>query len=326
MANGLNRGLRIAAVLAACLAIGAPATATLSAPVQGADAQAIVFADGGTQVDKNRTAGWLLAEHRRMDAALAGLTGQKPGTIDAYVLVVALDSDPVFGREAREAAKVLARRYGVEPGHLLLLAAPAPGVADEHPMGTPGNIGTALAAIAEKMDVKEDVLVLYTTSHGSPAGIAYRNNDDGYGMISPFRLYQMLGETGIQRRMLVISACYSGVFVPVLQSPSTVIATAASSEHSSFGCQSDNDWTFFGDALVNHALRKPQPFDKAFAEANAMIGGWEKTAKLTPSEPQISIGAETKGWLAALDARMPKDADVPVGKPAMALFAAGGGQ
>ena len=48
--------------------------------------------------------------------ALAALLPQRAGTVDAYVLSIALDSDPVFGREARVAGTVLAARYGAQGG------------------------------------------------------------------------------------------------------------------------------------------------------------------------------------------------------------------
>ncbi|MFX5684818.1 C13 family peptidase, partial [Acinetobacter baumannii] len=72
---------------------------------------------------------------------------------------------------------------------------------------------------------------------------------------------------GIKRRVVILSACFAGVFVPVLASDDTAVLTAASSDRTSFGCQADADWTFFGDALVNHALRKAQPLDAAAREA-----------------------------------------------------------
>src|SRR5689334_21559377 len=47
-----------------------------------------------------------LAEHRRLTAALDALKPQRPGIVDAYVVVDALDGDAVFNREAREAGRV----------------------------------------------------------------------------------------------------------------------------------------------------------------------------------------------------------------------------
>ena len=241
--------------------------------------------------------------------------------VDAYVLSVALDSDPVFGREAREAAKVLARRYDAA-GRTITLGGSDGSAPSPLPMGSPLNLEAALARIAEVMNPAEDVLVLYTTSHGMPYGIIYSDGNEGYGAISPARLAQLLNSFGIHRRLLIVSACYSGVFVPTLSGPQTMIVSAASSDRSSFGCVAENDWTYFGDALINRALRKPQPLDAALSEAIGLIAGWEQQENLKPSLPQQSMGDEVKRWLAPLEARMPKVATPPVGRPSAEGLAA----
>ncbi|MBX3593234.1 C13 family peptidase [Sphingomonas sp.] len=273
-------------------------------------------ADGGTQIERDRPVRYALEEHRRLDRALATLAPQRKGVVDAYVLSVALDSDPVFGREAREAGKVLARRYDAV-GRTLIFGGSDGSTPSALPMGSPANIEAALARIAEVMDPEQDVLVLYTTSHGAPFGIVYNDGDEGWGAISPTRLARILSDLGIQRRLLIISACYSGVFVPVLSGAQSAIFSAAASDRSSFGCVSENDWTFFGDAAINHALRKPQPLGAAMTEATALIGQWEKQGNLKPSLPQQSVGVEVQKWLAPLEARMPGTATQPVGRPSI---------
>lgn len=273
-------------------------------------------ADGGTQIERDRPATYTLAEHRRLARALATLQPQRKGVVDAYVLSVALDSDPVFGREAREAGKVLARRYDAV-GRSITLGGSDGSAPSPLPMGSLQNFEAALARIAEVMDPAEDVLILYTTSHGAPFGVVYSDGNEGYGAMSPTRLSRLFDALEIQRRLLVISACYSGVFVPVLSGPQTAIFSAASSDRSSFGCMAENDWTFFGDAMINRALRKPQPLAAAAGEAIALIGQWEQRGNLKPSMPQQSIGVDVGAWLTPLEARMPKVASAPVGRPSI---------
>ncbi|MCP3729398.1 C13 family peptidase [Sphingomonas sp. MG17] len=273
-------------------------------------------ANGGTQIERDRPARHALAEHRRLARALATLAPQRKGVVDAYVLSVALDSDPVFGREAREATRVLARRYDAA-GRTITLGGSDGSAPSPLPMGSPHNIEAALARIAETMDPAEDVLILYTTSHGAPFGVVYNDGNEGYGAISPTRLSRLFDAFGIERRLLIISACYSGVFVPVLSGPQTAIFSAASSDRSSFGCMAENDWTFFGDAMINRALRKPQPLGTAANEAVSLIRQWERQGDLKPSLPQQSIGVEVGNWLTPLEARMPKVATAPVGRPSV---------
>lgn len=276
-------------------------------------------ANGGTQVERDRAPGWALAEHRRLERALIGLLPQRKGVVDAYVVAVGTDSDPVFGREAREAAKVLARRYSAA-GRTIVLAGTDGSAASALPRGSADNLDAALARVAELIDPAEDVLILYTTGHGAPVGIVYNDADQGFGVVGPARLKAVLDGLGFRNRMLLLSACFSGVFVAPLASPTTAIVTAASADRTSFGCKADNDWTFFGDALVNHALRKPAGFAAAVEEARTAIITWETAGKLTPSQPAVLVGAEAGGWLAALDKRVPPVATAPVGRPALELL------
>jgi len=273
-------------------------------------------ADAGMQIEQWRDPAQELTEHRRLAHALAALQPQRAGTVDAYVISIALDSDPIFGREARVAGSVLAARYGAQ-GRNVVLAGSDGRAPSTLPRGTPETFGIALARIAELMNRNEDVLVVYTTGHGIPFGLYYNDADNGYGAISPNRLHDLLDGLGIRNRLLILSACFSGVFVPRLQSDTTAIVTAASADRTSFGCAAENDWTFFGDAMINHALRKPQPLRAAFAEASNLIGSWEAQFPVRPSQPQVNIGAGAERWLAALDRRLPPTASQPVGRPAL---------
>lgn len=250
----------------------------------------------------------------RLDSALAALKPQRPGVVDAYVIVAALDTDAVFGREAREAGRVLARRFDAEGRTLVLAEDEGDDQADGD--GTPHNLELALGRAAALMDRSEDVLVLYATSHGTPrAGLNYKLASGLGGIITPAELAAALAALGFQNRLIIIQACFSGQFVPVLAGPRTVVATAASDMQPSFGCSPSNDWTFFGHALVNLAMRKPDTFARQFRRAYVTIYGWERQLGMEPSSPQISIGKEAAGWLAVLDARAPKAETAPVGRP-----------
>ncbi len=270
--------------------------------------------EASPELHRNVSAAAIRVQRARLDAALAALEPQRPGTAEAYVLTVALDSDPVFAREAREAARVLAARYGAQ-GRSLVLAGPD-GRRDDAPHGSITALRLALAHLGTVMDGKEDVLVLYTTSHGSDIGLAYHWGDSGYGILSPKGLKDALAEAGITRRVLILSACYSGVFVPALASPDTAILTAAASTRTSFGCVAENDWTFFGDALINRALRQPVALDEAARMAGRSVAEWEASARFLASLPQTSIGMRAREWLPLIEAAMPRQASAPVGRPA----------
>lgn len=254
------------------------------------------------------------AELLKVDAEVAKLAPQRPGVVDAFVLVISLDDDPVFGREAREAARVLSRRFDAA-GRTLLLSQ-GEGNATGDPAGSPATLDRALSGIASHMDRREDVLVLYATTHGRPAnGLIYKARGTAADTITPYRLATMLNGLNVPNRLVILQACYSGQFIPSLASDRTVVITAAAHDRASFGCTPGNDWTFFGHAFVNQALRKPAPLAQQFHDARNLIGRWERKAGLQPSQPQISIGRNTSLWLQPLEARAPRTATAPTGQP-----------
>ncbi len=272
-------------------------------------------ADKGLFMEQGRTPAWYFDQHKRVEAALTGLKPERKGVVDAYVVVAGIDADGVFGKEATEAGNVLSKRFDAVGRTVTLTATPGNTAS---PFANPMNLSTILAGVASKMNLKEDVLVLYTTSHGAPGiGIVFKDDPNEFGMISANRMAEMLNGLGIARRIVMISACYSGSFVPTLKSDDSIVITAASAERSSFGCHPGNDWTFFGDALINGAMRTPMPLDKTVDSAFKTISGWETSRQLTPSDPQVFIGSKAKLWLAALEKRMPMAPTAKVGKPAI---------
>jgi hypothetical protein len=162
---------------------------------------------------------------------------------------------------------------------------------------TIGSIEDELQSAAKGMDRENDVLFLILTSHGSQAGVAVQAGRRDQ-TLSPPALAAMLDRTGVQHRVVIISACYSGVFVGPLSSANTLVITAADSDHSSFGCQDKVKWTYFGDAFFNRALRHTADLRSAFVTARKFISAREKHDGLIPSNPQIAGGKNVDIMLA----------------------------
>jgi hypothetical protein len=275
------------------------------------------LAQHGYSTDLGRPPRWYFDDHKKLAAAIAALKPQRPGVVDAYVIAVGLDADAVFGREAAEASRVLSRRFDAE-GRTILLSAGGGAADPKAPHGSVESLSVALGAVAAVMDPKEDVLILYSTSHGdSHIGLAYQDGQNGFGMIAPKRLAEMLDGLGLQRRLVILSACYAGVFVPALANDHSAIITAASDRTSSFGCAATNDWTFFGDALINNALREPVPLAESVGKAFGLVTRWEIAKGLPASNPQFQMGPKAADWLTPLEARMPKETTAKVGRPAV---------
>jgi hypothetical protein len=139
------------------------------------------------------------------------------------------------------------------------------------------------------MDREHDLLALILTSHGSPGGVAVQAGRR-VETLSPSALARLLDGTGVRHRIVIISACYSGVFLGPLANDDSLVITAADSEHSSFGCQDKVKWTYFGDAFFNTALRHTADLRQAFDEAGAIVRQRELHYHLVPSNPQIAGG------------------------------------
>ncbi len=188
----------------------------------------------------------------------------------------------VFESEAKGAARIVADRFR---GGSVTVRANTKGRGDV----TVETVTATLQTAAKAMDVQNDVLFLILTSHGSRAGLAVKAGTR-QETLSPPQLVRILNGTRVRHRVVIISACYSGVFLRPLADPDTLIITAADADHTSFGCKDGNTWTYFGDAFFNTALRRTANLKDAFALASSLIRKREQQSSLTPSNPQMAGG------------------------------------
>jgi hypothetical protein len=152
------------------------------------------------------------------------------------------------------------------------------------------------------MNRDEDVLFLYLTSHGS--------EDHRFSLsfwplhlsdLDPPSLKAMLDAAAIRWRVIVVSACYAGGFIDALKTDTTLIITAADAQHTSFGCGAESDFTYFGKAYFDEALRAQSSFTGAFEQARKLIAAREKSEGKEASNPQIYVGSAMPPKLQALE-------------------------
>lgn len=227
----------------------------------------------------------------RMGEALSSLQPQRPGQQDVYMISASLWSDPVFQREAMQAEAILRSHLGAE-GRSIVLSAGGDGER-RYPAAAPNDIAAAIGRIGALIDPNEDLVVIFLTSHGVPDGsIALREHNRMAASMRPTHFRDLLNQAGIRNRVVIVSACFSGAFIAPLMDDNTIVLTAAAPDRSSFGCQAQRDWTFFGDAFFNQALRNNQSMVSAFDDAKVLIERWERDQNLTPpSNPQRHVGS-----------------------------------
>ncbi len=224
-----------------------------------------------------------------LQAAIERLTPQTPGKTDVYAIGLAgwLDQD-VFIKELDGAFAAMGRVLPLQD-HTIRLSN-YPETLASLPIASRENFAAAIHAVAQVMDKQEDILLLLMTSHGATSGLALQLPGGGHTLLSPDEVAAILRSEGVKNRIVIVSACYGGVFVKPLADDDTIVLTAADERHTSFGCAPGRDWTYFGDALFNRALQPGVDLKYAFAHARLVIAGWESMEGLTPSNPQGHFG------------------------------------
>jgi hypothetical protein len=240
----------------------------------------------------------IYAQPKLVGDALAKLSPRVAGKPNLYLVTFAGDGgEDVFRNEAEYAARLFPQRFG--PSAHAIVLENNPGTLSTHPLASWSNLEAALDGVAKVMKPDQDILMLYVTSHGDEDHNLLVDMDPlPLDQIGAKDLAGILAKRLFKWKVLVISACYSGGFVPPLRGPGTLILTAARTDRSSFGCGSDSDATYFGKAWLVDALNHTDNFVDAFSQASGEISQWEKQDKLTPSEPQIDIGSGIAAQLA----------------------------
>ncbi len=196
--------------------------------------------------------------------------------------------EAVFKREALAVRALFDERFGTKGRSLVLINHRS--TADDIALANPENLDRALQRIGELMDADADTLFLFLTSHGRKNLFAVEMPGFAFDGLTPAGLKGMLDRARIKNRVVVVSACHSGSFVPTLADPSTLVIAAAHADRTSFGCEDRREWTYFGDAFFNRALRRERSFERAFQLAKRTIGRWEQRERLVRSLPQIAGG------------------------------------
>lgn len=224
-----------------------------------------------------------------VETAAAALLPPPSQTPQFYFLGLAPSaSQTVFKSEVLGAKAVFDTQLGAK-GHSLAMIN-SHETLTRYPLASVSNLDLALARMAKIMRPDKDVLALFVTSHGSAGLISVYLPGFPLNEIRPDTLVQALERSKITNRVIIISACYSGSFIPALKGDNTLVMTAASAETTSFGCSNEREWTYFGDALFNHALKETNSLPQAFAKARELIKTWETAQNLAASDPQISLG------------------------------------
>jgi hypothetical protein len=205
-------------------------------------------------------------------------------------LVVAGDSrahdgaqSEVFDNARRDLVKAL-KQMGFAENHIQQYSARPELDTETKPLRSNGD--TIYARFEKLAETATAGCFVYITSHGAPLGIVI-----GETLISIRSVGDIIDNSCHDRPTIaIISACFSGMFIPVLRADNRMILTAARPDRTSFGCSEDLKYTFF-DQCVLESLPMVQNFPALADKAKDCVAAREVAEGATPpSEPQVYIG------------------------------------
>lgn len=225
-----------------------------------------------------------------LKTTLEALKPHQPGVTDLYFIAFAPDGkQDVFMNEALLSVELFNKNYNTLHRSISLITNKKTN--KTIPIATKTSLKETLGAVSNIIDKDDDVLFLFLTSHGS------ENHELSVSMrgirlqdLSAKDLKKYIDESGIKWRVIVVSACYSGGFIDYLKDPYTMVMTASSNDHVSFGCSDEAELTYFGRAFFKDSLTKSATFKEAFEKAKQLIAKREEKEGFGHSNPQIFIG------------------------------------
>ncbi len=226
----------------------------------------------------------LLNQGQLLEQALAAIP-QSTAAIELYSLALAGDGkQSVFMREADYVTGMLASRFGAVGQ--ITLANHRDHLADRL-MASRETLSRSVQTLAARTG-PEDLVFIYLTSHGtSEHELVLDQPRLQLGDLPADELAAVLAPLKGRDKVVVISACYSGGFIPALRDEKTLIMTASRADRVSFGCSEEADFTYFGDALFAQALNQTDDLQQAFELASRHVAEREIADNYEASQPQI---------------------------------------
>jgi len=204
------------------------------------------------------------------------------------VLMGGDDSITVFD-QARKTVKGTLLRMGLEPSDIRELSASTDEQLRGAMVSTADNLEVALRQLAVG---RGEACFLHLTSHGSKQGFFIK----GAVTLTPARLNSALDAgCGEQPTVVLISACYSGVFMDkAMQKPNRLILTAAAEDRTSFGCSAENDYTYWDGCLIDN-LARSDGWRTLYSEIVKCVEAKELRGNFVASKPQGFMGSALAG-------------------------------
>lgn len=239
-----------------------------------------------------------------VNQAIDWLDKGRPGVPDIYFVGFAADARaPVFLNEMRGVSRLFDRRFDTRKRSVVMINSRS--TVRQAPLANLHNLGRILSEIGKRINREEDVVVLYLSAPAVTDG-AIKPHFETLDFV-PIRaayIQGMFDDAGIKWRVIILSACAADGFVDRLRGPTTLVIAAADTGSRSRGCHGDADYTDFGEAFFDDALRGTYSLPQAFERARALLAERDEDSLHDRSKPVIYMGSQIAAKLEAVAASL----------------------
>jgi hypothetical protein len=150
----------------------------------------------------------------------------------------------------------------------------------------PSNPHAIYGALSQTVRQAPGGCLIYFSSHGNRQGVVV-----GDVTVVPHNMAQIVNDNCGQRPTVVIlSACYSGIFVQALAGPSRMVLTAARPDRTSFGCGVSDRYPYFDTCFLREVPAARDFVRLGLAVQQCVTRLEAETGSEPPSEPQLTVG------------------------------------
>ncbi len=239
-----------------------------------------------------------------VEQAIHWLGKGPPGVPNLYFVGFAADArEPVFLHEMNGVARLFAQRFDTGARSAVLINNRT--TVRQAPLANMHNLGRILSEIGKRIDPEEDVVVLYLSAPAlADDAIKPRFETLDFVPIHAAHIQGMFDDAGIKWRVIILSTCAADGFVDQLRGPTTLVIAATGAGGHGRGCRGDGEYTAFGKAFFDEALRGTYSLPGAFARAQAQLAAEDGNGLRGPSIPVIHMGGQIAAKLDTLAASL----------------------
>jgi hypothetical protein len=136
---------------------------------------------------------------------------------------------------------------------------------------------------------EDEGCLVYLTGHGAPEGLALSADVPTY-FVRPSRMESMLNSCAGRKTVLVVSACFSGIYNRRgITREERIVLTASAADLTSFGCSNNNRYTFFDQCFID-AWPRNNSWGMLAEEVNSCVRTTERAGDFPSSKPQSFFG------------------------------------